>query len=77
MNTVKPQLKNLSPLMIDTSLDIQEWLSQFHESQRTTAKLLLSRLQFVSRDVYSAWLREVVEKLPSGKIFMRFTQFVN
>ena len=73
MNTLKPQLKNLSPLMIDTSLEIQEWLSQFPESQRTTAKLLLSRLQFVSRDVYSAWLREVVEKLPSGKIYALYS----
>ena len=67
------QLKTLSPAKIDASSEIQDWLSQFPEDQRTTAKLLLSRLQFVSRDIYSAWLQRVVAALPSGKIYALYS----
>ena len=73
MSMAKQQLKNLSPSKIDASLEIQDWLSQFPEGQRTTAKLLLSRLQFVSRDVYSAWLQRVVAALPSGKTYALYS----
>lgn len=73
MSTAKQQLKNLSPSKIDASPEIQDWLSHFPEGQRTTAKLLLSRLQFVSRDVYSAWLQRVVAALPSGKIYALYS----
>ena len=67
------RLINLSPLKIDASPEIQDWLSKFPEHQTTTAKLLLSRLQFVSRDVYSAWLRRVIAALPSGKIYALYS----
>lgn len=73
MSTAKQQLKNLSPSKIDASPEIQGWLSQFPEVQRTTAKLLLSHLQFVSRDVYSAWLQRVVAALPSGKTYALYS----
>lgn len=73
MSTAKQQLKNLSPSKIDASPEIQDWLSQFPEVQRTTAKLLLSHLQFVSRDVYSAWLQRVVAALPGGKTYALYS----
>lgn len=73
MSIAKQQLKNLSPVKIDSSPEIQDWLSQFPEGQRATAKLLLNRLQFVSRDVYSAWLRRVVAELPSGKTYALYS----
>jgi hypothetical protein len=67
------QLKMLSPAKIDSSVEIQHWLSQFPEGQRTTAKLLLSHLRFVSRDVYSAWLQRLVTGLSSGKIYALYS----
>lgn len=73
MSIAKQQLKNLSPSKIDASPEIQGWLSQFPEVLRTTAKLLLSHLQFVSRDVYSAWLQRVVSGLPSGKTYALYS----
>jgi len=73
MSTAKQQLKNLSPSKIDSSPEIQDWLSQFPEVERTTAKLLLSHLQFVSRDVYSAWLQRVVAALSSGKTYALYS----
>lgn len=73
MSMAKQQLKNLSPSKIDASPEIQNWLSQFPEVQRATAKLLLSHLQFVSRDVYSAWLQRVVAALPSGKTYALYS----
>lgn len=73
MSVAAQQLRTLSPAKIDASSEIQDWLSQFPEGQKTTAKLLLSRLQFVSRDVYSAWLQRVVAELPSGKIYALYS----
>lgn len=73
MSVATQQLKTLSPAKIDASSEIQDWLSQFPEGQRTTAKLLLSHLQFVSRDVYSAWLQRLVVALPSGKIYALYS----
>lgn len=73
MSLAAQQLKTLSPGKIDASSEVQDWLAQFPEGQRTTAKLLLSRLQFVSRDVYSAWLQRVVAALPSGKVYALYS----
>lgn len=72
-NNVSTQLQTLSPAMIEASPDIQRWVNQFPEGQRTTAKLMLSRLQFVSRDVYSAWLQRIVATLPGGKIYALYS----
>src|SRR5690606_38134443 len=48
--------------------EIRGWLSQFPEGQRSLAKLLLSRLQFVSGDTYAEWLRGVVALLPADQV---------
>ncbi|TXH14672.1 MAG: hypothetical protein E6R00_08630 [Gammaproteobacteria bacterium] len=73
MSTITQQLKALSPAKIDASPEIRRWLSQFPEAHRTTAKLLLSRLQFVSRDAYSAWLQRVVAGFPNGKTYALYS----
>lgn len=59
----KKLLKNLSPERIDSSVEIQEWLSQFSDSQVPLAKLLLNRLRFVSRDDYAQWLEQEISLL--------------
>jgi hypothetical protein len=48
--------------MMDRSLEIQGWLSQFNSYDIFTAKSLLSHLLFISRDDYSQWL---IDKLDS------------
>lgn len=53
-------IKKLTPFKIDTSPEINEWLSQFPENKKPIAKLLLSRLKFVSRDSYSEWLNQII-----------------
>lgn len=68
MSTAKQQFKNLSPSKIDASPEVQAWISQFPEAHRTTAKLLLSRLQFVSRDTYAEWLRQAAASLPTNQV---------
>ena len=68
MSTIIQQLQSLSPAKIDASAEIRGWLSQFPEGQRSLAKLLLSRLQFVSRDTYAEWLRGVVALLPADQV---------
>lgn len=74
MSTTTQQLKSLATAKIVASPEIQTWLSQFpDEGQKATAKVLLSRLQFVSRDVYSAWLQRIVAALPSGKIYALYS----
>lgn len=60
----KPKFQQLSVAAIERSAEIKEWLSQFNDGQQTTAKTLLSRLKFVSRDEYSHWLRGAIERLP-------------
>lgn len=62
------QLKALSPAKIDASPEIRSWLSQFPEGQRSLAKLLLSRLGFVSRDTYAEWLRGAISSLPTDQV---------
>lgn len=62
------QLKALSPAKIDASPEILSWLSQFSEGQRSLAKLLLSRLGFVSRDTYAEWLCGAISSLPTDQV---------
>lgn len=50
------QMKSLSPSAIEGSKEIGRWLSQFPAESQKAAVSLLSRLRFVSRDVYSEWL---------------------
>lgn len=68
MSAVVHQLKSLSPAKIDASPEIRSWLSQFPEGQRSLAKLLLSRLRFVSRDTYAEWLRGAISSLPTDQV---------
>ncbi|MBT2374404.1 phosphoribosyltransferase-like protein [Pseudomonas fluorescens] len=59
--------KKLTLDAIESSLHIDGWLSQFSEIDVITAKMMLSRLQFVSRDTYAGWLRSAVSNLPKGE----------
>lgn len=73
MSQASTQIKALSPVAIEASPEIQRWVAQFSGEQRATAKLMLSRLKFVSRDDYSAWLRRVVAALPDGKVYALYS----
>lgn len=73
MTSLKRQLKSLSPAQIDASPQIKDWLSQFHENQRTLAKVLLSRLQFISRDTFAEWLNNAFTFLPTDQIFALYS----
>ena len=56
--------KTLSLEKIETSPEVQAWLSQFSELNRTSAQMMLSRLNFISRDMYSEWLKRAISTLP-------------
>lgn len=56
-------MKHLSREMIDRSPEIQAWLRQFAEADRTTAAELLMRLSFCTRDAYASWLAQQVVAL--------------
>lgn len=73
MSQASTQLKTLAPAAIEVSADIQRWVTQFPDAQRATAKLMLSRLRFVSRDIYSAWLQRVVAALPGGEVYALYS----
>jgi hypothetical protein len=72
-----PNLENrgqrLSLEAIESSSEIQTWLDQFSSDQQSVAKVLLSRLCFVSRDEFSDWLSYAVKQLPTGKIYALFS----
>lgn len=68
MSAAMQQLKSLSPAKLDASTEVQGWLAQFPEGQRSLAKLLLSRLRFVSRDIYAEWLRQAIASLPTDQV---------
>lgn len=63
----KYYFKSLSPFKIDSSSEIQDWLSQFPIENQSLAKLLLSRLKFISRDDYSKWLNETILSFLDGE----------
>lgn len=48
--------KRLTLESIEISQEIQSWLTQLSADDVLTAKSLLCRLQFISRDEYSSWL---------------------
>ena len=73
MTSLKRQLKSLSPAQIDDSPQIKDWLSQFDENQRTLAKVLLSRLQFISRDTFAEWLNNTFTFLLTDQIFALYS----
>lgn len=68
MNLSKTKSQQLSIGAIDESPEIQVWLSQFNAGQRQVAKMLLSRVRFVSRDEFSSWLSRAVGRLPSEEV---------
>lgn len=57
--------KRLSAEMVIKSPEIQDWLSQFEETDRSTAQSLLLQLKFISRDTYARWVLSELEKLTS------------
>lgn len=60
MTKNKSFIKSLSPAKIDSSPEIQDWLSQFPAESQPLAKLLLSHLKFISRDDYSRWVIQTI-----------------
>jgi uncharacterized NAD(P)/FAD-binding protein YdhS len=56
-------LKRLSIDNIESSPEIRNWLAQFSEDKQLIAKVLLSRLEFVPRDVYSNWVLATINRL--------------
>ena len=73
MSVVSKQFNALSSAAIEASPEIQHWVAQFPEGIRTIAKTMLSHLKFVSRDVYSGWLRGVVANLPEGRTYALYS----
>ena len=73
MTHAKPVFQQLSAAAIDQSPEIQSWLSQFPVGNRQTAKMLLHRLKFVSRDEFSTWLRRAIGRLPSGETYALYS----
>jgi len=64
--------KGLTFEKLDKCIEIQSWLNQFSDNDVLTAKSLLCRLQFISRDEYSNWLLSKLENysnLPSCAIY--------
>lgn len=68
MKLSKSTFQQLSIGAINQSKEIQTWLSQFGAGDQQVAKLLLSRIRFVSRDEFSSWLRRAIGQLPAGTI---------
>lgn len=67
------QAKHLSVAAIDSSPHIAAWLSQFPSDKKITAKMMLSKLQFISRDTYSNWFRRTIAALPSDGIYALYS----
>jgi hypothetical protein len=65
INQVEVMTVSLSAKVIEISPEISTWLSQFSSNEQITAKMLLSRLKFVSRDSYSKWLLRAISTLPT------------
>lgn len=59
--------KSLTLEMIEDSPEIQNWLNQFPDSDRLTAIDLLLKLEFVTRDAYSEWLKTTLSGLTKDK----------
>ncbi|MFV3014570.1 hypothetical protein ACM9HO_02410 [Pseudomonas sp. KHB2.9] len=59
----------LSLEAIEGSREISEWLKQFSNTDQITAKMLLSKLRFISRDSYSQWLTNSISRLPKNTTY--------
>jgi hypothetical protein len=55
--------KTLSIEKVEKSEEIQQWLKQFNEEEVKLAIIMLTKLKFVSRDTYAAWLENEISKL--------------
>ena len=51
---------------IEESPEIRAWLGQFPVTQQQSARSLLVKLRFVSRDAYSAWVLESLTEIGQG-----------
>lgn len=60
--------ESLTLTAIESSTEIQAWLAQIPENKRITAKTMLSRLRFISHDVYATWFQKTIQQLPSDKL---------
>lgn len=60
---VPVETRSVSLCAIESSKEVQSWLSQFAPDLRAVAKSLLMRLRFVSRDAYSSWLLDKLQSL--------------
>lgn len=63
MNNANSEFKSLSVEMIENAPEIREWISQFSSDKQPVAKVLLSKLIFVTRDMFSTWLVNTMEDL--------------
>lgn len=64
------ELKRLSLEMIEEAQPLRNWLEQFPSGKRTAATSLLLHLRFVSRDVYSEWLKSEIQRLEASCCFL-------
>ncbi|MDX8406225.1 MAG: hypothetical protein R8K50_08775 [Mariprofundus sp.] len=62
-------LKYLTIEMIDASSEIQSWLEGFPENKQAFAINMLLSLRFVSRDIYSEWLKSTLKGLDTQNIY--------
>ena len=56
-------LKKLSYENIESSKEIQKWLSQFKEDEKKILYDLLLHLVFISRDTFSEWCNNKIGQL--------------
>jgi hypothetical protein len=57
-----PDYKILTVEKIQRSRHINEWLTQFEESDKNLAVTMLTKLKFVSRDTYAQWLQQEISQ---------------
>ena len=70
-NDIEP--KRLSFDMLNSSPEINTWLSQFSDHEKIIAKTLLIHLEFISRDTYSHWLRKTINNFSSDVVYALFS----
>jgi hypothetical protein len=66
---MREQLKKLSAKNIKDSPEINNWLSQFSNNDKSVAKSLLMHLEFVSLNQYSKWLKNEIQSLSNDKLY--------
>lgn len=62
------KIRSLTFEDIEGSAEIQSWLNQFLSEHRPIATNLLMRLNFVSSDIYTTWIKKQIEALSAHKL---------